>query len=55
MGAVPVRGPGVGCRLMFGRGGWGLGAQEVLDAAGEVAFEAADRFPFGLAFGCLAR
>jgi hypothetical protein len=38
-----------------GRGrGLGVGLEEMPDAAGEVAFEAADCFPAGLAFGLAA-
>jgi hypothetical protein len=34
--------------------GGGVEVEQPPDAAGEVAFEAADRFAFGLAFGCLS-
>src|SRR3954469_18310438 len=34
-----------------GQGGFWVGVEDVPDAAGEVAFEAADRFSFALAFG----
>src|SRR4051794_41284044 len=44
--------PGAGCG--GGDGGRGVGLEQVPDAAGEVALEAADRFPAGLAFGLLA-
>src|SRR5204863_2088585 len=38
-----------------GDGGRRVGLEQVPDAAGEVALEAADRFAAGLAFGLLAR
>ena len=42
---------GGGC---VGVGGRGVGLEELPDAAGEVALEAAQRFAAGLAFGLLA-
>ena len=45
-------GVAVDCRDRANRGGGGL--EEVPDAAGEVALEAADRFAAGLSFGLFA-
>src|SRR3954469_20801413 len=45
--------PGAGCG--GGDGVRGVGLEQVPDAAGEVALEAADRFAAGLAFGLLSR
>jgi hypothetical protein len=44
----------VGAGCAGGDGGRGVGLEQVPDAAGEVALEAADRFAAGLAFGLLA-
>jgi hypothetical protein len=56
-GAVPLLLSLLLCQEIDGKvlsSGWGGWLEEVPDAAGEVAFEAADRFAVGLAFGGLA-